>query len=252
MGVATHGESRLGYAPTLATLRLQLREPRPYFAELPYYLWGQVNYDSEGDCKKPTDRQWTWIYLQHRGTRQVVDVKQQNGAWLIEGEDETASRLAMFLIERCGGNANASLAQSAGDWDHSTAIARTLPVRSEFEQPALAPLDSHLFWGSWKWIGWYATEFTWIGRWIMHSVVRGDTRAIPLCIDWIKETRLPRQAEVLAYAVQRLSGEPARNPDQWVRWYEGGPFSKGAKQRFPEPDLDAWLTDLKRQCGYEG
>jgi hypothetical protein len=235
----------------LATRRLHLHEARPYFAELPYYLWGQVNYDSEGDCKKPTDRQWTWMYLQHRGTREVIDVKRENGEWLIDGDHETSARLAMFLIERSGGTPDPSLVASAGNWDHAAAIARTLPVRSEFEQPALVPFDTKWFWGSWKWIGWYATEFTWVGRWIMHSVVRNDPRAISLCIDWIKGTRFPEQAAVLSYAVQRLSGEPARSPGEWVRWYEGGWFSKGAKQRFPEPNIDAWLKELQQQYGGE-
>jgi hypothetical protein len=234
-------------ALALAIRRLQLRQPRPYFAELPYYLWGQVNYDSEGDCKKPTDRQWTWMYLQHRGTREIVDVKQENSDWLVDGDDETSARLAMFLIERSGGASDSSLVAVAGDWDHSAALARTVPVRSEFEQPALAPFDTQWFWGSWKWIGWYATEFTWVGRWIMHSVVRNDPRAISLCIDWIKGTRFAEQAAVLSYAVQRLSGEPARSPQDWVRWYEGGRFSQGAKQRFPEPDMSAWLKELQQQ-----
>jgi hypothetical protein len=102
-----------------------------------------VNYDSEGDCKKPTDRQWTWMYLQHRGTREVVDVRQETGEWLLDGADETTARLAMFLIERCGGTPDPSLAAAAGRWDHAAAVARTLPVRSEFEQPELAPFDTN-------------------------------------------------------------------------------------------------------------
>jgi hypothetical protein len=106
-----------------------------------------------------------------------------------------------------------------------------------------------LFWGSWKWIGWYATEFTWVGRWIMHSVIRNDPRAIALCIHWIKATRFPEQAAALSYAVQRLSGEAARSPREWVRWYEGGLFSKGAKKRFPEPDIDVWLKELQQHYG---
>jgi hypothetical protein len=81
--------------------------------------------------------------------------------------------------------------------------------------------------------------------------VNKDRRAIALCIDWIKGTRFPEQASVLSYAVQRLSGEPARSPQEWVKWYERGWFSKGAKQRFPEPDIDAWLKDLQRQYGVE-
>lgn len=233
----------------MAIRRTQLLQPRPYFAELPYYLWGQVNYDSDGDCKNPTDRQWTWMYLQHRGTREVVKVKQENGDCLVEGDDQTTARLATFLIGRSGGTHDPSLVAAAGDWDHAAAVARTLPVRSEFEQPALAPFDTHLFWGSWKWVGWYATEFTWVGRWIMHSLGRNDPRAISLCIDWIKGTRFPEQAAVLSYAVQRLCGEPARGPHEWVRWYEGGMFSKGAKHRFPEPDIDAWLRELQQQYG---
>src|SRR4051794_14017563 len=133
-------------ALALATRHLQLPQPRPYFAELPYYLWGQVNYDSEGDCKKPTDRHWTWMYLQHRGTREVVDVKQENGEWLVDGNDETSARLAMFLLDRCNGVPDPSLVEAAGQWDYAAAVARTLPVRSEFEQPALASFDTKLFW----------------------------------------------------------------------------------------------------------
>jgi hypothetical protein len=136
---------RLKSVLALAARHFQLRQPRPYFAELPYYLWGQVNYDSEGDCSRPTDRQWTWMYLQHRGTREVVDVKQEGDRWLVEGGDETSARLATFLIERCGDTADPSLTAEAGRWDHAAALARTLPVRLEFEQPALEPFDTHCF-----------------------------------------------------------------------------------------------------------
>jgi hypothetical protein len=236
----------------MATYRLQLDRPRPFFAEIPYYLWGQVNYDSEGDCKKPTDRQWTWMYLQHRGTQEVIDIKQDEGAWFVEGNDETAGRLVLFLAERCGATTDLAPAEPGGAWDHAAALLRASRVASEFEQPALAPFDSHLFWGSWKWIGWYATEFTWVGRWIMHSVVRNDPRGIPLCIDWLKAPpRSPQQEVALCYAVQRLSGEPTRGGREWVRWYEGDWFSKGAKFQYPEPNFDAWLAELKAEFGGE-
>jgi hypothetical protein len=176
----------------MATYRLQVDRPLPYFAEIPYYLWGQVNYDSEGDCKKPTDRQWTWMYLQHRGTQEVVEVKQEDSAWVVEGNGDTAARLALFLIERCG-SIPAPKSMDVGEpWDKAAALLRASRVAREFEQPVLAPFDSHFFWGGWKWIGWYATEFTWVGRWIMHSVVRNDSRAIPLCIDWLKDPVGPK------------------------------------------------------------
>jgi hypothetical protein len=231
---------------------IQIRRPLPYFAELPYYLWGRVNYDSEGDCKRPTDREWTWIYLQNRDTGEVVELKHGEKAWSMEGNDPTIARLAMFLSDRCNGTADRPVPDYARDWNHDAALARTLPVRTEFEQPVLAAFDSHMFWGSWKWIGWYATECTWVGRWIMHSLVRNDPRAIPLCINWIKETRFPEQAAALSFAVQRLSGDPARKPSDWVRWYEGSWLRRGAKQRFPEPDINTWLAELKNQCGDEG
>lgn len=41
-------------------------EPRPFFAEYPYFLWGEVNYDSDGDCRRPTDREWTQLDLTRR------------------------------------------------------------------------------------------------------------------------------------------------------------------------------------------
>jgi hypothetical protein len=40
----------------MSTHRLRLPGPRPFFAEVPYYLWGQVNNDSAGNCKSPMDR----------------------------------------------------------------------------------------------------------------------------------------------------------------------------------------------------
>ena len=237
----------------MATYRLQVERPLPYFAEIPYYLWGQVNYDSEGDCKKPTDRQWTWVYLQHRGTQEVIKVKQEDNAWLVEGNGETAARLALFFAQRCGATLVPEPMEVAASWDHDRALLRASRVAFEFEQPFLAPFDSHFFWGSWKWIGWYATEFTWVGRWIMHSVVRHDWRAIPLCIDWLKgPPRFPEQEVALCYAVQRLSGEPARSRNEWVRWYEGGWLSKGSKVRYPEPNIDSWLAELKAEFGDEG
>src|SRR5579862_8306570 len=232
----------------MAIHRLQLDQPRPFFAEVPYYLWGQVNYDSDGDCKKPTDRQWTCLYLQHRGTREVIDIKQQDDVWLVEGWENTAGRLALFLTERCGAKPSAALEEPEGGWDHAAAMLRAARVASEFAQPALVPFDSRLFWGSWKWIGWYATDFTWVGRFIMHAVVRNDPRAIPLCIDWLSDPpRFPEQEVALCYAVQRLSGEPARSGREWVDWYKGGPSTEGAKSRFPEPNFKEWLAELKAE-----
>lgn len=236
----------------MATQRIQLSRPLPYFAEIPYYLWGQVNYDSEGDCKKPTDRQWTWLDLQHRGTRETIEVKLTDNVCLVEGDGETAARLALFLGERCGANVAAAPMEIGSSWDHAAGLLRASRVASEFDQSILAAFDSNFFWGSWKWIGWYATEFTWVGRWIMHSVVRNDLRGIPLCIDWLKSPpRFSEQEVALCHAVQHLSGESARSGKEWVRWFEGSWLSKGAKTRYPQPNIDAWLAELKSEFGGE-
>jgi hypothetical protein len=231
---------------------LNLTNPGPYFAELPYYVWGQVNYDSDGDCKRPTDRQWTWIYLEHRSTGEIIEVNQEDRTWLLQGNDETAARLALFFVARCGATSVPEPTAVGAGWDHAVALLRASWVAREFEQPVLAPFDSNFFWGSWKWIGWYATDCTWVGRWIMHSLVRNDSRAIPLCIDWLKSPpRFPQQEAALCYAVERLSGEPARRGHEWVRWYEGGWFSTGAKVRYPPPNIDAWFAELKAEFGSE-
>jgi hypothetical protein len=234
------------------TYQLQLDRPRPYFAEIPYYLWGHVNYDSEGDCKRPTDREWTSMQLEHRGTREVIDIHQVNGEWHVEGNAATVARLALFLSDRCGARSVEPLDSPGANWDHSAASVRASRVASEFEQPVLGPFDSHLFWGSWKWIGWFATEFTWVGRWIMHSIVRNDPRGVSLCIDWLKTPpSFPEQEVALSHALHTLCGEANRSGKDWVAWYEGGWFSKGAKARYPEPDFNAWLAEMKVEFGEE-
>lgn len=75
----------------MTTHRLRLDSPRPYFAEVPYYLWGQVNYDSEGDCKSPTDRKWTWLELTNRETRERLEITSQEDTWEVSGTNPCAA-----------------------------------------------------------------------------------------------------------------------------------------------------------------
>jgi len=230
----------------MPTYQLTIVAPRPFFAELPYYLWGEVNYDSEGDCERPTDRSWFWLYLENRNSEETLEMSSDANLWKIEGPDPAAAQATMFLAERCQTRAEEKL--NVGDWDHEKAMARALRVTQEFEQPELAPFDSHLFWGSWKWIGWFGTEFAWVGRWIMHSVITKDTRAVSLCIDWLKQgTVSDSQSAALRYALNRLTGEKFETDKEWLRWYEGGFLSRGHKAQYPEPNFDSWLADLKVQ-----
>ena len=230
--------------------KLSLKGLRPYFAEIPYYLWGQVNYDSYGDCRFPTDREWTSFELTNRDTHDHVEIDRDDDTWIVDGQDPVAARTAMFLCARSDGHAEVNLRGKIGEWEHETALRRTEPVAQEFARAELKPFDSHLFWGSWKWIGWFATEFTWVGRWIMHSVVCNDTRAVFLCIDWLKGgTYSPEQSAALRYALHRLTGESFDTDKQWIRWYEGSWLSRGHNAQYPEPDIEAWLAELKAEYG---
>ena len=106
-------------------------------------------------------------------------------------------------------------------------------MRAEFGRPELRPFDvGHLFSGSWKWIGWFATEFTWVGRWIMHSIVTGDRRAVNLWAGWLQHgTDAEQQSQALRYALHRLTGRSFATDREWVGWH----FADGGMQEYPEP-----------------
>ncbi len=232
----------------MARHQLILNGPRPYFAEFPYYLWGEVNYDSDGDCERPTDRNWTWLYLRNRDTGETLELSSEGDRWRIDGPDSLVARAELFLAHRC--DVSTFEEGAVEEWDHASAMLRAARVAEEFEQPILAPFDTHLFWGSWKWIGWFATDFTWAGRWIMHSVVRKDPRAVSLCIRWLKHGTVSEdQTSAIRYALNCLTGARLECDGDWIEWYEGSPRSQGHKTQYPEPDFDSWLADLKAQSG---
>ncbi len=220
---------------------------RPYFAEIPYYMWGQVNYDSEGDCERPRSRDWTWMDLKNRETKEHLSISIADSMWQVEGSEPAAARAAQFLSVRSGARTRKDLPTAPDqNWNDIRASARAQAVAIEFERPELDGFDSHLFWGSWKWIGWFATEFTWVGRWIMHSVVRGDARAVNLCIEWLRSgTFSPDQSAALRAALRVLTGERYESDREWIAWYDGDDISPGHRQQYPEPDPEAWLLDLK-------
>ncbi len=225
--------------------KLAIRKPRPYFAELPYYLWGEINYDSDGNCRRPTDQQWTAFDLTNRVTREQISIEGFSSRFAVESnKDELAARAALLLIERSEAIPERDdLPQIAGAWSHAEALKRTHRVQAEFPRPELKPFDSHLFWGSWKWVGWYGTEFTWAGRWIMNSVLTRDARAVSLSIEWLRYgTVHPDQSAALRHALATLTEKSFRTDPQWIEWYD-----RVGKQIYPEPDMQAWLEDLKRE-----
>jgi hypothetical protein len=223
--------------------KLIISTPRPYFAEFPYALWGEVNYNSEGDCRHPTDQQWTTLYLTHRLTRADLAIVSSGHDFSIASEEPAlAARATVFLAERTGVPVIDNVSQtSIGDWSYNTAYAKSDRIRAEFPRPELIPFDSHLFWGSWKWVGWFATEFTWVGRWIMNAVLTKDVRAIYLCIDWLKSGIVHSdQSAALRHALALLTENHFSSDKEWIIWYE----HKGYRS-YPKPDFQTWLNDLK-------
>jgi hypothetical protein len=230
----------------MTTHQLRLSDARPFFAELPYYLWGQVNYDSGGDCRSPTDRAWTWLKLRNRETGERLEVAEREGVWEVVGDDPLAARAALFMASRCRGEWVGSLpAGQLQGWDHERAASRAARVREEFERPELKPFDAgHLFWGSWKWVGWCGTEFTWVGRWIMDSVIRKDGRAVSLCVEWLRKGTIAEpQSQALRYALHVLTGRDFPTDKKWVEWYDRG----GGYGSIPSPTP----TGGMRSCGRE-
>lgn len=233
----------------MSKYKILIVSPRPYFAEIPYALWGEVNYDSEGDCKRPTDQNWTEFELTNRESRQRVYITSNRNEFEIESDElQLAARTAVYLLEGCDGKLiGDDPRENIGDWSYAEAQERTTRVRSEFPRQELKPFDSSLFWGSWKWVGWYASEFTWVGRWIMNSLLVKDTRAVFLCIQWLKQPPAhPYQSAALRHAIKLLTGKKYRTDKEWIKWYEGGLFQTAGKQSYPEPDFDKWLVELKR------
>lgn len=223
--------------------KLSITTLRPYFSEFPYALWGEVNYDSAGDCQRPTDREWTQLEIVHRGTRERLIITGSEKDFSVQSKDRSlAARAAMFLAERSGGTFNGDHPQARiGIWSYTKAYAATSRIRAEFPRPELTPFDSMLFWGSWKWVGWFATDLTWVGRWIMNSLLTRDTRAVELCIHWLRAgTAHPDQSAALHHALHLLTEKQFASDQEWLTWYDDTGY-----HQYPKPDFDEWLNDLK-------
>lgn len=217
--------------------------PRPYFAEFPYALWGEVNYDSEGDCRYPTDQEWTKLELTNRATGATLRIDGSGQKFQVKSDNSTlAAQAAAFLAERTNTTPINPIPHTLLDgWAYQDAFVRTARIRTEFPRKELIPFDSHLFWESWKWVGWFATEFTWVGRWIMNAVLTSDNRAVILCIDWLQSGSIhPDQSTALRHALAMLTNRNFTSDTQWIEWYK-----REGYREYPEPDFQAWLNQLK-------
>lgn len=222
-------------------MKIQIEGEKPFFAEFPYYLWGEVSYDSEGDCVVPTDRNWNCLFVRNRENRESFEVVGKDNIFDIKCESaELKMKVAKFLVDRCNGQLLDGTI-NLDRWDHESAIRRTIRIQEDFNNFILKPFDSHLFWGSWKWTGCFATEFTWTGRMIMNSLLAVDKRAVILCIDWLRAgTYNQEQSEVLRYALSLFTDIYFGTDDEWIEWYD-----QTGHEKFPEPDFHQWVAELK-------
>ena len=111
-----------------------IESPRPYFAEIPYALWDEVNYDSEGDCKRPTDQDWNEFEVTNRESRQRVFITSTPDEFEIESDEpQLAARTAVYLLEQCSGKIiGDDPRENVGKWLYAEALERTARIRAEF------------------------------------------------------------------------------------------------------------------------
>ena len=174
-------------------------EALPFFAEYAYYLWGEINYDSDGDCKKPTDRAWTSLVLTNRNTRERLSIEvSPRREVVIEGP--SAVEAAALTAIRTG--ATPRLPD-----DHAMRITRADRSRTQFLDPNLAAFDSHGWWGGWKWVGDFSTDFTSGLRVVMQSVHERrlvDPGLLDFLRSWQAEPPLEFHEVGVAFAIEFL------------------------------------------------
>lgn len=103
-----------GYLPPMHKLYLIAPGPRPPFYEVAQALWGNADFDSDGDSDTPDAVDWTELTLSRRPDEvERVDVDPVGGAGplvlCIKSENaELTRRAADFLWQRAGGSLSAS------------------------------------------------------------------------------------------------------------------------------------------------
>jgi len=176
-------------------------EPLPFFAEYPYYLWGEVNYDSDGDCERPTDRAWKSLELMNRDSRERLTIEcSEAGRVVIEGA--SAREAAALTMLRTGGPVADAPA------DHIARLARADQVRAQLLDANLAAFDSFGWWGGWKWIGEFSTDLTSGLRIVLQSVHEQrlvDAGLLDFLRAWQAEPPEDFHRDGVAFAVEHLA-----------------------------------------------
>ena len=191
----------------------------PYFAVLPYYVWGEVNYDSDGDCKFPLDKEWTYLSISNRSTKEYfnINVIQDNDdkQLKIEGDPKTLDKVCEYFSDK----------------PDSTAMCRVNVVNYCFNHPATQIFNDMSMFGSWKWVGTLSSEFTSVGRWLMLDAMRKSNQGTYVALQWYLTTQIKAQSDILAKHLRNVCGKMF-DPDIRTDLKHYAIFI----QLFPEPD----------------
>ena len=189
----------------------------PYFAVLPYYLWGEVNYNSDGDCLNPLDRMWTYLDVYDRSNKSnyfVINVIKNRTKLIVKGDGDSVKKIYEFFSNS----------------PNEKAMKRVLAVNYCFEHPAVKKFNNHTFWGSWKWIGTMSSDFTITGRWIMLDAMRNSTQGVWVASSWLSHAKINNiQEQVIALSMHIK---------------EVCSLSGLSDRKYYEPDSDEWENDL--------
>ena len=176
-------------------------QPLPFFAEYPYYVWGEINYDSEGDCRRPTDREWSWLEILNRKTRERLSIR--------SAEKLTISGPSAVLAATLTALRTGATSPATAPADHGNRVARAARVRAQFLDEMLAPFDSHGWWGGWKWVGAFSTDLTSGLRVVMQCVHERrivDPGVLGFLRSWSAEPPQQFHHDGVKFALEYLSG----------------------------------------------
>jgi hypothetical protein len=210
---------------------LQVRSgshPLPYFTEYPYFVWGEVDYDSNGDCRQPTDREWSWLALSRRGAGERLEIacvspEGERPLYEVKGSLGISVWAAAYLTAlRSSGSIISppsmrpvppeEIAPSINGIQHRLIAAKR--IQTMFGNSLLATFDSHAWWGGWKWCGEFSSETSSGLRYTLKAVE--DGAASSEMIDWLQEwwntPPRPEHVEGVRYALYRLTGS---DPVTW-------------------------------------
>ncbi len=205
-------------------LRVQIGEEKlPFFAEYPYFVWGEVNYESDGNCQHPTDRDWAILYVHNRENDDEFDLIEIAGhmpyrIFEVTGSQLESVHLAAYLtaLRTSGSILDAETGRRVPLSEFARSLAR-LPerlaaadrVRKMFLNPDLKPFDTMPWWGGWKWCGPFATDMTEGLRYVIMAVHEHDDN--PVLVNWLRrwwaESPDPLFRDGVHHALRLLTGE---------------------------------------------